>query len=612
MIEMINDIHNEITKKINDLNSDEDNIIKKKNKIKNELIQNSQIEENKEEMKKKENIGELNIQIKDLEEKLKYYKNKMQLQQELFQKEREKTHLKYKEVIQNIIDNANNSISETEKEQEKLIKKLKNEIDDLVNKVNESKNIDEKNLYKTKRLQKESKLKNFKKLIDVFNKEKNNKIKEQIDIYLESFKVNINEFVKKEFYNQVNELLNSILNSQNNILIFHIKNHISNMTKSRSNELSQPINHLNVIITGRKEIGKTYLINKILKDNENKIINNINPIFTEYFSKNIPYLTLIESLGLNQAFKSEQLTKETKELINKRMNSKKIDSFIHSILFLFNSNRLENKTIESIKELHNEIPVIFIYTKVNNKNDIDPIKRRLKDNDFNGEFFCLKKEIKDENINQIIEISKKGIQKSCIKFMIQIVRNDLKNIIDNIKVDKEIKDIGLKNIDTLEIFEDDMTQKLNNLISYIINCYRKGYKKDIINEDDNNNIFQLNKDITKSFLEEYKKKIEEICVKLIQEKSEDLVLKLIIIQQKYVKENKEYCKYIKNENELRKECKEQLTFNLLPSLINMCVTNLLMFLIEKLKTKIIDIFEQCIKDKDIIDFFENNITIYFS
>ncbi len=196
--------------------------------------------------------------------------------------------------------------------------------------------------------------------------------------------------------------------------------------------------------------------------------------------------------------------------------------------------------------------------------------------------------------------------------MIQIVRNDLKNIIDNIKVDKEIKDIGLKNIDTLEIFEDDMTQKLNNLISYIINCYRKGYKKDIINEDDNNNIFQLNKDITKSFLEEYKKKIEEICVKLIQEKSEDLVLKLIIIQQKYVKENKEYCKYIKNENELRKECKEQLTFNLLPSLINMCVTNLLMFLIEKLKTKIIDIFEQCIKDKDIIDFFENNITIYFS
>ena len=612
MIEMINDIHNEITKKINDLNSDEDNIIKKKNKIKNELIQNSQIEENKEEMKKKENIGELNIQIKDLEEKLKYYKNKMQLQQELFQKEREKTHLKYKEVIQNIIDNANNSISETEKEQEKLIKKLKNEIDDLVNKVNESKNIDEKNLYKTKRLQKESKLKNFKKLIDVFNKEKNNKIKEQIDIYLESFKVNINEFVKKEFYNQVNELLNSILNSQNNILIFHIKNHISNMTKSRSNELSQPINHLNVIITGRKEIGKTYLINKILKDNENKIINNINPIFTEYFSKNIPYLTLIESLGLNQAFKSEQLTKETKELINKRMNSKKIDSFIHSILFLFNSNRLENKTIESIKELHNEIPVIFIYTKVNNKNDIDPIKRRLKDNDFNGEFICLKKEIKDENINQIIEISKKGIQKSCIKFMIQIVRNDLKNIIDNIKVDKEIKDIGLKNIDTLEIFEDDMTQKLNNLISYIINCYRKGYKKDIINEDDNNNIFQLNKDITKSFLEEYKKKIEEICVKLIQEKSEDLVLKLIIIQQKYVKENKEYCKYIKNENELRKECKEQLTFNLLPSLINMCVTNLLMFLIEKLKTKIIDIFEQCIKDKDIIDFFENNITIYFS
>ena len=612
MIEMINDIHNEITKKINDLNSDEDNIIKKKNKIKNELIQNSQIEENKEEMKKKENIGELNIQIKDLEEKLKYYKNKMQLQQELFQKEREKTHLKYKEVIQNIIDNANNSISETEKEQEKLIKKLKNEIDDLVNKVNESKNIDEKNLYKTKRLQKESKLKNFKKLIDDFNKEKNNKIKEQIDIYLESFKVNINEFVKKEFYNQVNELLNSILNSQNNILIFHIKNHISNMTKSRSNELSQPINHLNVIITGRKEIGKTYLINKILKDNENKIINNINPIFTEYFSKNIPYLTLIESLGLNQAFKSEQLTKETKELINKRMNSKKIDSFIHSILFLFNSNRLENKTIESIKELHNEIPVIFIYTKVNNKNDIDPIKRRLKDNDFNGEFICLKKEIKDENINQIIEISKKGIQKSCIKFMIQIVRNDLKNIIDNIKVDKEIKDIGLKNIDTLEIFEDDMTQKLNNLISYIINCYRKGYKKDIINEDDNNNIFQLNKDITKSFLEEYKKKIEEICVKLIQEKSEDLVLKLIIIQQKYVKENKEYCKYIKNENELRKECKEQLTFNLLPSLINMCVTNLLMFLIEKLKTKIIDIFEQCIKDKDIIDFFENNITIYFS
>ena len=56
-------------------------------------------------------------------------------------------------------------------------------------------------------------------------------------------------------------------------------------------------------------------------------------------------------------------------------------------------------------------------------------------------------------------------------------------------------------------------------------------------------------------------------------------------------------------------------FNFLPFLINIGVKNLFTFFlkefIEKLKIKIKEIFEQNIKDKNILDYFENNIKAYF-
>ena len=389
------------------------------------------------------------------------------------------------------------------------------------------------------------------------------------------------------------------------------KNQIKKIIILKSNKLSQPINHLNIIIIGEQKNGKAILIKEILKDiKEKKKVEKFEDIFDEYSSKNIPYITLIESLDLK--YNLTELVVKTKELINERFKSKKRDSFIHSVIFLFNSNRLFDNTIKSINELNNEIPVIFIYKNIKNIKNVEAIKNKLKNKDFNGEFIHLNQNINDENINKIIEISKKGIQESCIKYMIKILRINIECILDlkikRINIEKEIENCKF-DYDINEIYGDSTTQILNNLVSNIINTFNYGIKKD------KNYILPLNNDYLKNFLIKCKKQFKDILVKLIKEKLDDLIYELIIIQQKFIKENNEYKKYISKVDELVIECKRGFSYNFLPSLIKMSVINFFKyFLIEFIYTLKVIIkanFEQCLKDKDITDLFITKIITYF-
>ena len=615
---LITDLKHDITQMIFDLNSNEDKIINIMNNTKTQFIENITKEEKKEEKSSKDNVLELNKKIKNLENELlemkNFYEKKVDQKQDMLQKEIGKIHLKYQKLIQNIMSNADNTISDTEKQQNIMIKNLERKIKELKNKIYSSKTIEEKKRYQEDFNNSQKKFNEFQNIINTFKEEKTNKINEQIQLYLKNFKNNIDEYIKGQFSNHVNEFLKSFLNSKNEIIILNIKNQIVKITDLKKDKLSQPINHLNIIISWKKELQKekTSLINKILKENENKELNDFETIFKEYFSKKIPYITLIEPIGIDSKnFKFSKFEENTKKLIKKRMINKKQDSFIHSIIYLFTSNRLEESIINSINELNNEIPVIFIYTKVKDIKVVENIQKRLKEKDFNGDFICLNEEINDENINKIIEISKKGIQKSCIKFMIEILRKNINSIFEikdkKINVDEEIKNVGLNNINTNEIYKEDITQSLNNLLSKIFISYTLG--------NENNPELYINNNFTEPFLKKSKIKFEEIFIQLFEKKLEDLTYELIIIQQEFIKKNREYSKYIQKKSELRKECEKQLFFNFLPFLINIGVKNLFTFFlkefIEKLKIKIKEIFEQNIKDKNILDYFENNIKAYF-
>ena len=558
-----------------------------------------------------ENILNLNKKIEDIYNELKTIKQKMEVLQNFVMNELYLTHSKYNDLIQYIINNVQNTLSETDNLQNRYIKELKDNIKELKSKFDLSKKIDEKKKYKKKLNESIIKADNFNSIITKFKNEKIEKINEKINGYLKYFKDNINTLIKNEFSLQVNDFLNSFLKSQNNFFMSNNKNQIKKIIILKSNKLSQPINHLNIIIIGEQKNGKAILIKEILKDiKEKKKVEKFEDIFDEYSSKNIPYITLIESLDLK--YNLTELVVKTKELINERFKSKKRDSFIHSVIFLFNSNRLFDNTIKSINELNNEIPVIFIYKNIKNIKNVEAIKNKLKNKDFNGEFIHLNQNINDENINKIIEISKKGIQESCIKYMIKILRINIECILDlkikRINIEKEIENCKF-DYDINEIYGDSTTQILNNLVSNIINTFNYGIKKD------KNYILPLNNDYLKNFLIKCKKQFKDILVKLIKEKLDDLIYELIIIQQKFIKENNEYKKYISKVDELVIECKRGFSYNFLPSLIKMSVINFFKyFLIEFIYTLKVIIkanFEQCLKDKDITDLFITKIITYF-
>jgi hypothetical protein len=558
-----------------------------------------------------ENILNLNKKIEDIYNELKTIKQKMEVLQNFVMNELYLTHSKYNDLIQYIINNVQNTLSETDNLQNRYIKELKDNIEELKSKFHLSKKNDEKKKYEKKLNESIIKADKFNSIITKFKNEKIEKINEKINGYLKYFKDNINTLIKNEFSLQVNDFLNSFLKSQNNFFMSNNKNQIKKIIILKSNKLSQPINHLNIIIIGEQKNGKAILIKEILKDiKEKKKVEKFEDIFDEYSSKNIPYITLIESLDLK--YNLTELVVKTKELINERFKSKKRDSFIHSVIFLFNSNRLFDNTIKSINELNNEIPVIFIYKNIKNIKNVEAIENKLKDKDFNGEFIHLNQNINDENINKIIEISKKGIQESCIKYMIKILRINIECILDlkikRINIEKEIENCKF-DYDINEIYGDSTTQILNNLVSNIINTFNYGIKKD------KNYILPLNNDYLKNFLIKCKKQFKDILVKLIKEKLDDLIYELIIIQQKFIKENNEYKKYISKVDELVIECKRGFSYNFLPSLIKMSVINFFKyFLIEFIYTLKVIIkanFEQCLKDKDITDLFITKIITYF-
>ena len=558
-----------------------------------------------------ENILNLNKKIENIYNELKTIKQKMEVLQNFVMNELYLTHSKYNDLIQYILNNVQNTLSETDNLQNRYIKELKDNIEELKSKFDLSKKIDEKEKYEKKLNESIIKADKFNSIITKFKNEKIEKINEKINGYLKYFKDNINTLIKNEFSLQVNDFLNSFLKSQNNFFMSNNKNQIKKITILKSNKLSQPINHLNIIIIGEQKNGKAILIKEILKDiKEKKKVEKFEDIFDEYSSKNIPYITLIESLDLK--YNLTELVVKTKELINKRFKSKKRDSFIHSVIFLFNSNRLFDNTIKSINELNNEIPVIFIYKNIKKIKNVEAIENKLKDKDFNGEFIHLNQNINDENINKIIEILKKGIQESCIKYMIKILRINIECILDlkikRINIEKEIENCKF-DYDINEIYGDSTTQILNNLVSNIINTFNYGIKKD------KNYILPLNNDYLKNFLIECKKQFKDILAKLIKEKLDDLIYELIIIQQKFIKENNEYKKYISKVDELVIECKRGFSYNFLPSLIKMSVINFFKyFLIEFIYTLKVIIkanFEQCLKDKDITDLFITKIITYF-
>ena len=334
----------------------------------------------------------------------------------------------------NVLDNLKKSFEEIKSNIDIILEKNKNMFPDM------KKNIE--NLMKEPDIV----------IKDSFDEENNNKDKKYImfkkkeeEILMKWFHENKDDIVKKIFQKNKNfGLINANIIDQ----IF-INEKVENICKMKmikkidaiSNDDEKfNINHLTILLVGRKEIGKTTLIKYMLELNDdfNNNDNNTKNVFKIYKSNKITYLRLIEAKGIGYDKDStpEYIKNKIVNYIKDEKNQN-FNSVIHCIWYCFSGTRFEKEEkslFYSLKELYkdNVIPIILVFTKSTEKSlfietkqnfEIDSINNSLIEVMAEDMLLPNKKIIsafgKEELLKTTLLKCKEAFQSDMMKIMIQ-------------------------------------------------------------------------------------------------------------------------------------------------------------------------------------------------
>ena len=116
-------------------------------------------------------------------------------------------------------------------------------------------------------------------------------------------------------------------------------------------------NHINTIAIGRAGVGKSTLINNILKIKGTKMEAkagkgvSVTKECKIYTSEKVPFLRVYDTPGLDFDLGMETLFKNIKSIVENNLNSNDPDKFINCIWYCQYSDRFQNQEREFIKEL---------------------------------------------------------------------------------------------------------------------------------------------------------------------------------------------------------------------------------------------------------------------
>ena len=146
--------------------------------------------------------------------------------------------------------------------------------------------------------------------------------------------------------------------------------------------------HINVVVMGKKNCGKSTLIKNIFKDKEYKVNNTIlafsNYVISE--GKNEKF-RFYEMKGFNdRRYKFENLIQDVNSLINNEFSKKDPDKYIHCIWYCFNHKNFNMEELKYINELKSnfkrkKIPICFVSTITIDKNEASNIFDKLIESD---------------------------------------------------------------------------------------------------------------------------------------------------------------------------------------------------------------------------------------
>ena len=377
--------------------------------------------------------------------------------------------------------------------------------------------------------------------------------------------------------NEFNTIIDSIYTQENfqNLLEKKIKSSILNLNFHRESTT------FNILILGPAGVGKSTLINSILKlDKNEEAPTGIGKTKTigepkSYESPKMKGLKLYDSQGIDKAkYGIKEMLNSAKNLINSMAEKDNINNFIHCIWYCVTGVRFEDVERDSLIELmklydDETLPIIIVYTKafddVESEKMLEEINKICSTH--NRKINCVKivakkREIKSGNnkfvikehgMKELIQMTFEKIEKAVESAFFNSVkiriRNDynkkMKNIHKKLEIDvnnqiNNFNDLPIKNLKTKDleiikfvirilIFEEDVTKKLSENSEKLLIDFLTKFSK-YINE-------------------KYQKYIEN----LVEQKCTELAIKYLQFQEISEKEKEQKNQNNNNENNFTKE-----------------------------------------------------------
>ena len=279
--------------------------------------------------------------------------------------------------------------------------------------------------------------------------------------YFNTYKTSFTEKIK----NKIDEILNKSFNFDNYVSTIlndeKAEQAYSNKIKREVAKLNRDqkkfeIKYLTVMLVGKSGVGKSTLINNLLKlppsYRAQTGTGRFQTVLTyPYQSEAVPILRLVDTRGieLNIDYGADAVKADAEKFINKQIESNDPNTFVQCIWYCITGNRFEQVEIDLLNSLKNsyednKIPIIIVYTQATDNNTINEMQQYIKDKNIDANFIRVLAERKhlvndqfleafgmDELIKETLEKCKKAMKGEMRSVMTNNITKNIKEILIN-------------------------------------------------------------------------------------------------------------------------------------------------------------------------------------